>query len=277
MLIARRPESAHWYLPNGTPFYEVPNASSGGVRSATIRDAYKAGAYRSVTNVLDVLGKPGLVKWKIEQAMLSALTLPRIEGESEHGFAERAMMDSEEQARRAAEAGTRLHDAAAQYLTRNVLPVDEEISRLLTPFIAWTKIHLLRVVASETVVVNHNQYYAGRLDLAAQLVSGNMAMLDIKSQEVKLDPKGNPKPAFYDEWAMQLAAYAECEIPDNFGGDIIGPGSWQLFSLVVDRARPGVYVKEWPTTMEHFEAFSAACRCWAYLKGGVPGRDAKSE
>lgn len=275
MLIARRPESAHWYLPDGTPFYEVPNVSSGGMRPATIRDAFKSGAFRSVTNVLDVLGKPGLVKWKIEQALLSALTLPRIDGEDDHSFAARALMDSEEQSRKAAEFGTRLHDAAAQYLTKHVMPADEELARLLGPFIVWCKTHLLRVIASEQIVVNPIHYYAGRLDIAVQFIDGSYGMLDIKTQEVKLSEKGQPKPAFYDEWALQLGAYAECDIQDEGGMlEVIRP-EWRLFSLVMDRTRPGIYPKEWPEG-KHFEAFASACVCWEYLKGGVPGRDGKA-
>lgn len=280
MLITRKPRSAHWYLPDGTAFYEVPNASKPGLmRPTTIRDAFKAGAYRSVTSVLDIVAKPGLVDWKIEQAILSALTLPRIEGETVETFAMRALEDSEEQSAKAREMGTRLHDLAEQYMTNGLLPFEGSVEEpLFRPFITWAEANIKRVIASEKIVVNHWHQYAGRLDLAVELNDGRLAVIDLKSQDVKLDKKGNPKPEFYDEWPLQLAAYAACHIYDS-NGQPVPVDNWSLISLVIDRTRPGVYPKDWKTehllssNTDFFEVFMSLCDLWSYYKGGTPGKD----
>ena len=53
--------------------------------------------------------KPFLTAWLIEQALMSAITLPRNPGESDDVFKERALADSKAQAKAAREEGTRIH------------------------------------------------------------------------------------------------------------------------------------------------------------------------
>src|SRR5436190_23373532 len=48
--------------------------------ASTLRDARKLGLLPSVTNILGVITKPELTAWLQEQAVLAALTLPRLEG-----------------------------------------------------------------------------------------------------------------------------------------------------------------------------------------------------
>jgi hypothetical protein len=292
MIIKRPDKSAHWYLRDGTPYYEVPKLDGTGMRPATVRDAFKAGAYRSVTNVLSILDKPGLDYWKQEQTVLSALTLPRLENEEEHSFAERVIVDADEQAKKARETGTRLHELAANWLQFGTVPVAEErnigdstpTSRdLIAPFQQWCLEHLDTanglVMPPESVMVNHNHGYAGRVDFPLRMKDGSIAIVDAKTQDVKRSPKGEPKPEYYDEWALQLAAYSRCIFAD---GSYPPPMPWRLISLVIDRTQPGVYTHEWtdPTnpltsSERHFMGFTAACRLWTYLKGGTPGIDAK--
>lgn len=110
-LTAPRPsESGHWYDRDGTPRYEVVG-SNGKVRPATLRDARKFGWYPGVTSIIKCAAAPGLVRWQIEQTMLAALTLPRLDGESDKSFCTRVMTDSGEQARKAREGGTEIHAA----------------------------------------------------------------------------------------------------------------------------------------------------------------------
>lgn len=300
MLIVRQEKSAHWYLKDGTAYYEVPKLDGSGPRATTIRDAFKAGAYRSVTNVLGVLDKPGLDAWKNEQCILAALTLPRVEGEDDHTFATRAMRDSDEQAKKAADAGTALHDLSGGWLISGTLAVNEDSERraiddprptmaqLVEPFQKWCHENLDPdqglVMPPESVMINHQHGYAGRVDFPVRLRDGSIAILDLKTQDVKLATteknKGQPKPAFYDEWAMQLAAYSRCIFAD---GSYPPPMPWRLISLVMDRTKPGLFEKEWtdpanplPSSEPHFQAFLSAARVWAYLKGGVPGIDQKA-
>lgn len=108
-------EASHWYMPDGTPFYTIIG-KNGNERAVTIRDARAVGAVPSVTKILSVAAAPGLEQWKLNQTVLSALTLPRINGESDTDFAKRVIEDSKEQARAAAERGTQLHTAIEDHI-----------------------------------------------------------------------------------------------------------------------------------------------------------------
>lgn len=124
-------ESGHFYLPDGSPYYEVINRARSAAhgypvyRPATIRDAKQVGAAPSVTTITRLLPAHGLDSWKIRQAILSALTIPRIEGELDENFVDRIIRDSREQARIAAETGTAIHGAIERYARG--LPVDPDL------------------------------------------------------------------------------------------------------------------------------------------------------
>lgn len=86
------PDNAHWYKRDGEPLHSVLSGR-GEPRPTTLRDARKLGLLPSVTNILGVINKPELVEWKMTQAVLAALTLPRLEGEGEDAFARRVVDD----------------------------------------------------------------------------------------------------------------------------------------------------------------------------------------
>ncbi len=120
-----RPDTAsHWYLVDPKKgiksFHTVPYAGkrgkNGETRKTTLRDARKVNAFPSVTNILGVLHKDFLEAYKVNQAILAALTLPKIDGESEDEFAKRVVTDSKEHAASAARLGSRLHEVGADYL-----------------------------------------------------------------------------------------------------------------------------------------------------------------
>lgn len=103
-------ESSHWYDRAGAPAYEVRGAG-GFPRPTTLRDARKLALVPSVTTVLSVIAKPQLTAWQVRQGILAALTLPRVEGETEDAYLGRIKHDGEQQVRDAAEEGNRIHDA----------------------------------------------------------------------------------------------------------------------------------------------------------------------
>lgn len=105
--------SDHWYARDGLPCYEQPTLK-GGLRATDLRDARKMGLVPSVTTVLNVVAKPQLEQWKVRQGILAALTLPLIDGESEADYLLRIDRDGRQQAKDAAEEGTRIHDAIEQ-------------------------------------------------------------------------------------------------------------------------------------------------------------------
>jgi len=82
-------ESTHWYDKEGKPAYTVIGAN-GKKRATNLRDARKLNLVPSVTTVMNVAAKPALENWKINQALMAALTLPRLKDESLDKFMARA-------------------------------------------------------------------------------------------------------------------------------------------------------------------------------------------
>ena len=82
--LVKAEQSSHWYTQDGKPFYEIENKSAPGtMRRVTLRDARKLNLVPSVTTITGVISKPQLEAWKIEQAILASLTLPRTPKESD--------------------------------------------------------------------------------------------------------------------------------------------------------------------------------------------------
>jgi len=101
-------ESGHWYEPDGKSAYTI-TGKNGVERPTTLRDARKLGLVPSVTTIIAAANAPALVEWKINQAILSALTATRGEEETEDDFVSRIKSDAKEQAKKAAERGTLIH------------------------------------------------------------------------------------------------------------------------------------------------------------------------
>lgn len=117
-------ESGHWYLADGTPYYTLVGAN-GKERPVTLRDARKVGALPSVTTIIRMAAAPALERWKRNQLLLAALTLPRHDGESEADWLKRVEQDWQEEGRAAADKGSAIHAAIEQHF-RGEIP-DEEL------------------------------------------------------------------------------------------------------------------------------------------------------
>jgi hypothetical protein len=109
-MIPRASEGGHWYDRDGTPRYEVL-AKDGSMRPATVRDARKFGWYPGVTSIIKCAAAPGLERWKQDQNVLAALTMPRRGDETHDALLGAIRNDAEEQARKARDWGTRFHAA----------------------------------------------------------------------------------------------------------------------------------------------------------------------
>ena len=114
-------DSGHYYRRDGSPCYEVPT-KAGHMRGINLKWDRALCLVPSVTTVLQIVAKPGLEFWKVQQGILAALTLTRNEGESDAEYLGRVMADSKEQAKAAAEEGTRIHDAIEQSFIGGLIP-----------------------------------------------------------------------------------------------------------------------------------------------------------
>lgn len=270
MILIQRESASHWYLPDGTPYHDVPRADGNGTRSVTLRDARKVNALPSVTNILSVLSKPGLDAWKQEQAIMAALTLPKRDDESLDAFARRVVTDMSEQVRSAADLGSAVHAAIEVYLQTGEPPENPEILRLFEPVKLWIDEHIERIGLVEAVAVHSEFGYAGRIDLVAKLRStGTWAVIDFKTQKMKPDKKGLFQAAFYETWPLQLMAYFRAL---NHAGEC-SRRLEDIASVVINSVEPTpVQVMIWPRE-EHepfWQAFHCARELWCFTKGYRP-------
>jgi hypothetical protein len=238
-------EGGHWYARNGSCVYEIKGAN-GKWRPVTLRDARKLDLVPGFSGVARMEAKPGLEIWKVDQALMSALTLPRIEGETLEAFKARAKLDSQEQANQARDRGTEIHKALEWYYTHGllleghedyVMPVVRLLERLF-PDMDWKPEHSFA----------HPWGYGGKCDLL-----GDELVIDFKCKDFS-----NPDEVkAYDEHEMQLHAYA-------LGFGI--PGA-RMLNLFVSSTHPGVIkVVEWKWRPEALEAFQCLLRLWQIRK-----------
>ena len=270
MTLISRQEPSHWYLRDGRPFHEIANKDGTGNRATTLRDARKVMAFPSVTNVLGVLAKPGLDAWKIEQGIMAALTLPRQTDEPLDAFARRVVEDMGAQVEKAADFGSAIHNACEVYALNTEVPTDKGLLSFFEPWRQWFDENVERVGCVEQVFVHSELGYAGRVDMVALLKGGGLhdsywAVVDFKTQKVKRSAKGEPKPAFYETWPLQLAAYRQAVLVSG-AKHVTG-----MVSVVIDSAQPGpVHVKRWDDADYLFGSFVAALGLWKYVKGYDP-------
>jgi len=265
MTLIDRQAPSHWYLRDGRPFHEIAKKDGSGNRAVTLADARKCLALPSVTNVLGVMAKPGLDAWKIEQGIMAALTLPRVENEPLDAFARRVVADMGEQVEKAADFGTAIHAACEVYAINKELPSDPKLAAHLKEWVRWFDENVERIDSIEQVFVHLDRGYAGRVDMIAKLKGIGWAVVDFKTQKIKRTPKGEPRPVFYETWPLQLAAYQQAALAST------GKNIAALASVVIDSAQPGpVHVKVYDNAAEHFRMFLAATELWRYVKGYNP-------
>jgi hypothetical protein len=225
MLTAKeRPSDAgHWYSRNGEPTYTILG-KNGKVRNTTLRDAREFNLVPSVTTILNVAAKPALTKWLQTQVLLAALTLPKIDNESEDDYIERILEDSKAQGKAAADAGTDIHASIQGFYEGqgygrhepHVLACKEALEDFYGPQ-EW--------VAERSFA--HELGYGGKVDLHASNI-----VVDVKTKDFT-DPA---KVDAYDDHLMQLAAY-------RVG---LGMPDARCANIFVSRSVPGlVTVRHW--------------------------------
>jgi hypothetical protein len=243
-------ESQHWYDRSGRPCYEQVT-KTGGLRPTDIRDARKLGLLPSVTTVLSVLAKPALTAWLVEQGILAALTLPRIDGESERAFLDRVREDSKAQTKAAAEEGTRIHDAIECHFKSQPVPAKyvphvraaiDELCRLFPGIEDWR--------AEDSFA--HELGFGGKVDLHSPSTG---IVVDFKGKDG--DFTDDKKLAFDQHY--QLAAYNRgLKLPPNI-----------CANLFVSRTHPGKVASHvWKREQvdQGWRVFDAALTVWKHLK-----------
>lgn len=244
----------HWYLKDGTPFYTI-TGKNGKERPVTLRDAREHNAVPSVTTVLDVLNKPALGDWKVKQAVMAALTLPRLDGEDDERFISRVVNDSKQQAIQAAEEGNRIHAAIEDWF--NGKPVRLSY---MEPVLTVRKL-LNETFPNVSDWVSEASFasplgYGGKVDLHSPSTG---IVVDFKTKDFG---PGDKKKLAYDQ-NIQLAAYQK--------GLRLAPEV--CANIFVSRTHPGhaeIHVWDLKEVYRGWDVFSSALACWQAIKGYVP-------
>lgn len=258
-IIARAAESVHWYRQDGGPQYTV-KAKDGSDRPTTLRDARTMSLVPSVTTILKVAAKPGLEQWKLEQMLLSALTLPKAPDESEKAYIARIVADSKETGKQAAEAGTRIHESIESWFD-GVRPVEhEDTARAFEEAIFnHFKTHPMQPWLTERSFATMG--YGGKVDLYCEpdKHAPTGIVLDAKTKDFGPDDKVEA----YDEHCQQLAAYRHG----------LGLPHARCANVFASRTHPGlIKIVEWSEAdlVKGWEMFQCLKQYWC-LKNNFGG------
>lgn len=192
---------SHWYLPDGSPFHyqkgkdgKFQKGKDGKLKPTTmwdIRREAKKGVYPapSVTSVESVISAPGLIRWKIDQAIEIAqgttLSAPEIHVEMSRRLEERAQL------------GTNAHGVLEAYFKGDtVSPLYAQLGARIQYDL---ELMLGKVEWEAEKTFYDSRGFGGCADLVCPL-----AVVDFKTTEKELDKLGE-----YDNHGRQLAAYRE--------------------------------------------------------------------
>jgi hypothetical protein len=258
------PDSAHWYQRDGVPLHTVLS-TKGEPRPTTLRDARKLGLFPSVTNILGVIAKPELTAWLQEQAVMAALTLPRIEGEPEDAFAKRVVADSLTTRDGAADFGTAFHHGAERVAQALEVDPKHPAAEWLRHYRDWYQANALALRWTEKVLVLPEWGYAGTADLLIEHPVYGLTLVDLKTTKLRAGEKFKP----YKSWCYQLAAYWRA-----LGEPV------RCMNLVINSVEPSAPIEHVWTEDEMetgWRAFGAAWELWVIEKGYDPSEKLKAE
>lgn len=280
-------DSAHWYQRDGVPLHFVASAKdaspTGALRPTTLRDARKLGLVPSVTNILGVIAKPDLTAWLQEQAVMAALTLPRLRNETEDAFAQRVVADSQATRNDAADFGAAFHSGAERVAQTLEVDPTHPAAAWLELYRDWFQVNAVTVYWTEMVVVHQELGYAGTADLLIEHATHGLTLVDFKTTKITQRTTDNGpqttgpakagttsegpaargakfKP--YKSWCYQLAAYQRA---------LRQPV--RCLNLIINSAHPGAPVEHvWSEDelARGWEAFEAARRLWCIEKNYDP-------
>lgn len=255
-LIRASEGKTHWYKKeDGSPFYTIIG-TNGKERNVTLRDARKLkNIVPSVTTILKESARPGLNLWIQNQVLLAALTLPRIDNETEAEWIVRIMDDSKQTAIKAAERGTQIHtwiqqgfegkltigDDGYEYYQAAAATLFDSVQEIGVQEIAW--------ICESSFATDR---FGGKVDLYSLAPK---YIIDVKTKDTTLD---NVKT--WDEHDMQTAAY-------RYGLNQPAAKCGILFISTLDTSAKLVWIEE-KKLERGLQMFNALLGYW-YAKTGL--------
>jgi hypothetical protein len=224
-----------------------------------------AGPWPGVTTVTDVLDKPALTRWKVNQVAIAALeSAERLVEDREAGRGEAAMKYLTTGNTAARDRGSRIHQALEWILRRAAnVAVDPRDESAVEGARLWLNQHKVRPLEVEAFLINETFGFGGTCDLIAE-IDGEVWLLDWKSGNSVAWPSGQ----VYDEMRLQLAAYAHAE----FIAKVADPERYQLPAIerygILHVTDGGTRLYEADVDEEDWIVFRACLRLHQWRKGG---------
>jgi len=247
---------SHWYDKNGDPMYTIRGAN-GKIRATTLRDARKLNLVPSVTTVMSVEDKPGLLIWKQNQILKACIECPYDEETYEEDFWKRKIItESELIGKKAADRGTEIHNALEHYYLTG--EVNEKESKFIVPVIEFMTDRFPNVDWIPEGSFTSPYGFGGKVDMHSKGKEGQLPIvLDYKTK----DTDNRKKMIAYDQHHMQTAAYA-------FGFEIQDA---ERFNLFISTHIPGMFELTESTDFEReYGMFSNLLQFWQLKNNYIP-------
>jgi hypothetical protein len=184
----------------------------------------------SVTQILSVIRKPGLETWR---------------GNIGNAEADRIAKD-------AGDHGTAVHAACEAIANGDtLLPYPPGVVEPAEAYYAWFNANVQEVLACETRLASVTHRYAGTVDLVVRLMTGDVAVIDLKTSSV-VDPS----------FALQIEAYRQALLEQD------GIEATRRLVIHMPRKTPGkLDVLEFPQdeALHDWRAFLSASIIWHRL------------
>lgn len=221
-----------------------------------LRLCRKLNGLPSPTTVLNILGSPGLRYYFRKQMFESTATTPRLPNESDDDYFDRCCYHADEHGQAARDKGGDFHSwCQAFHFHPSLGPQSPRMlvgmEQQCMAYFDWYHQNVRRSLMVEQAVIG--QGYAGRVDHVAEMMDGKVLCLDIKTQDTT---KKNGKFTYYDQWPIQLGAYAgACKIPIN-----------GLMSVAVSVNSPvTIEAKLWEHPVEYYhDIFMGLLKFWCH-------------
>lgn len=265
---------SHYYDKDCNPCHTVIG-KNGKERKTTIADARKNSYFPSVTTVLDILDKPQLSTWKLQQVANACYENPSIQGgnyiATPEAYAAQMIEKAFEQVKDAADIGTAIHDAIECFIKGEERKQDTvsmpdgtevKLSQVVKDVMRCLDEHNIEIEHSELRIANLEMGYAGTTD-AAITINGKKGILDFKTR--KTNPKYKCKP--YDTEPAQIAAY-HLAYYGEIADDAVGCNVY-ISTTEIGRIEPVFYDAE--TLIQQWGLFQSALAIWKIQKQYDPG------
>jgi hypothetical protein len=225
------------------------------------------GPWPGVTTITDVLDKPALIEWKRKQVAEAALAhADRLLEDKTAGNDEAAiafLLKSRNEGTNGRERGSRLHEMLEAVLRREQPVVDERDRPAIEGARSWLNDNKVKPLEVESFLINETLGYGGTLDLVA-VIAGEVWLLDWKTSKSVAWPSGK----VYDEFRLQLAAYARAE----FIGRPADSNRYQVPPItrygIVHVTDGGTRLYEANVTEDDWVAFRACLRLYQWRSSG---------